>query len=179
MIFIKDNKEIKIKMSNNCFVCLNKTKNKVCMTCKCYAHPGCWGEYLKNTTHVFTLMYPDRVVMSTPLYAKCPQCRGSIGTVKSITRSDTNFTRRASLIESCMNFINCIEMAELTDDKISFYRNLFNLFIDNKSILNKEVDFIQVLKSKLYELYYISKWEPANMYYYTLFGNQLESVRIS
>ena len=88
-------------MHRDCFVCLNTTNNKVCTICQCYAHYHCWGKYLKNYTNVITYIYEEEILITVPLYAKCPQCSGDIANVKSVTRSDTRFGRQTCQYMFC------------------------------------------------------------------------------
>jgi hypothetical protein len=149
----------KVKMSHDCFVCLNKAKDKICSTCECYAHPGCWGEYLKNSTDVFTYIYPGRIIVSTPFYAKCPQCRGDIGNVKPITRSDTHFARRVSLITQFRNMLFSIEMSQNNEEKEAIFSDIFETIITNKDLIKNEEKFNIMLRKKLKFLYEYDGWE--------------------
>lgn len=160
-------------MIHYCFVCLNKTKNKVCIVCKCYAHPKCWGEYLKNFTNIFIRIHCDKVVIGTPFYTKCPQCRGNIGNVKPITRSDTHIARRISL---CSQYCKQIFRADITnskEEKEYIFKNIFDLIIRNKQIIKKEEIFKDILREKLQFLYKNDNWKPANLYHNRIFGEQI------
>ena len=86
------------QLSRDCFVCLSKSTNKICTTCKCYAHSKCWGEYLQNTTCVVTSVYEDSIEIYTPYNSKCPHCRSNIKNVKPTTRSDTDYPRMCLFI---------------------------------------------------------------------------------
>lgn len=160
-------------MSHDCFVCLNKAKNKVCSSCECYAHPGCWGEYLKRSTDVYTYVYPERVIVSTPFYARCPQCRGDIGNVKPTTRKDTQFARRTSLITQFRNQLFAIEMAGSNEEKTILFSDIFDIVVQNKTLLKDEDRFNKMLKNKLKFLYENDGWQPANLYHHSIFGDQI------
>lgn len=162
-------------MSHECFVCMNKAKNKICSTCECYAHPSCWGEYLKSSTDVFTYIYPGTVVVSTPFYAKCPQCRGDIGNVKPTTRNDTHFARRASLVTQFRNQLFAVEMAGNDEERAGILRNMFDTIAQHKDLLENEKRIKEMLQNKLRDLYDYNKWYPANLYYRKLFGQQIAS----
>lgn len=163
-------------MSRDCFVCLRNSKNKICTMCKCYCHPECWGKYLKNSTKIVTIIYPENVIISTPYYTTCPQCRQNIGTVKRITRADTHFARKASLITQFKNQLYMIEMSDTHEEKIILYDHIFDTILHNKNLIKSEDNFIRVLKNKLYYLYTIKKWDMANIYNIMIFG---EPVSIS
>lgn len=160
-------------MSHNCFVCLNTAKNKICNTCECYAHPACWGEYLKNSTDVLTYIYPSRVVVSTPFYARCPQCRGDIGNVKPTTRADTKFARRASLVTEFRNMIFDVEMVLTVEDRSAIFTKIFEIVVRNKELLKGERKFSEMLKRKLEYLYKNDEWQNANLYHQQIFGMQI------
>lgn len=159
-------------MTHDCFVCMNKCKIRVCSKCECYAHPGCWGEYLKNSTNVYTYVYPTAVVVGTPFYTNCPQCRGKIGNVKPITRSDTQFARRTSLLNQLRDRLFSIEMACCDDDKTVLFKQLFNIILQHQNIIKKETHLLDVIVRKLKELY-LGGWINANIYYYQLFGTRI------
>ena len=159
-------------MPHDCFVCMNKCKNKVCSNCECYAHPACWGEYLKNYTNVYTYIYPSSVVVRTPFYTNCPQCRRKIGTVKPTTRSDTQFARRTSLINQIRDKLFSIEITRYEYEKPTLFKELFNLIIENHTIVKKEARLFDMVEKKLKYLY-LQGWSNANTYYYHLFGTSI------
>lgn len=160
-------------MSDYCFVCLNKSRNKICSTCKCYAHPSCWGNYLKNSTDVFTFVYHGSVIISTPFYTQCPQCRSNIGSVKSITRSDTYLARKLSLFTHIRNKLFAVDLTESKEEKETILNDIFDKILRNKVILKDEKIFNNMISTKLIDLYEKEGWKPANMYYNQIFGKQL------
>ena len=160
-------------MSRDCFLCLNTTKNKVCTTCECYAHHRCWGKYLKNYTHVTTYIYEQEILITVPLYAKCPQCSGSIGNVKPITRSDTRFGRRTFLRLTCQNMFEDAEMAQDTTSRVAIFRNIFEIISQNKNLLRGGSSFKKMVKTKLIVLHCSGEWDLANFYHLKIFGKQI------
>jgi hypothetical protein len=160
---------------SNCFVCLNKSKNKVCGTCECFAHPRCWGEYLKNSTNVTTLIFPTKVVVQTPYWTDCPICKRNIGSVKPVTRYDTEFGRRASLVAKFRNALFAVEMADSEEEKNSIFTDIFNSVIDQRSLFGKNDRFFKMIQNKLVDLYKKKDWSSANIYHARLFKKQISA----
>jgi hypothetical protein len=156
-----------------CFVCLNKCKNKICCTCKCYAHPKCWGEYLQHSTDVYTYVYPSQVVLQTPISTPCPQCRQNINNVKPITRADTFFARGISLINNYNNLLYAADLAETIEEKLDMFDVIFSGFVSNKNLIKNDNFYLNVLCKKLKELYTLYNWKKANLYHFELFNTQL------
>ena len=160
-------------MSHDCFVCLSNCTNKVCTTCKCYAHARCWGSYLKNYTDVLTYIYHGRIIINTPLYTNCPQCRSKIFNVKPTTRSDTVFGRKFSLATQFRNMLFAVEITPDIDTKLSIFSNIFNIIARNKNLIRNEFQFKNIIKKKLRFLYMVKSWKPANLYHLKIFGKQI------
>ena len=161
-------------MYSDCFVCLNSTKNKVCTTCECYAHYHCWGKYLKNYTNVITYIYEQQILITVPLYAKCPQCSGNIANVKVVTRSDTRFGRRNFLRIRCQNMF---AYADSTGDLVkrsAIFRNIFETISHNKNLLRGGGEFRKMIRIKLISLHNSGDWESANFYHLKIFGKQIK-----
>lgn len=160
-------------MTHNCFVCLNKSSNKICANCECYAHPACWGEYLKKSTDIYTIVYPTAVVMSTPLFTTCPQCRRGIGNIKPITRGDTEFARKTAVITTVRDKLFAAEMASSDNDKAKIFNDIFYLLSREKSLFRDDYTFVTMVKNKLKSLYTEQHWNAANLHHYTIFGEQI------
>uniref|UniRef100_A0A6C0H309 Uncharacterized protein n=1 Tax=viral metagenome TaxID=1070528 RepID=A0A6C0H309_9ZZZZ len=164
-------------MNRDCFVCLNNTKNKVCTTCQCYAHLRCWGKYLKNFTKVTTYIYEKDILISIPLYAKCPQCSCDISNLKPVTRSDTRFGRRTFLL---LRYQNMMELAGTIQDiskRYMIFRNMFELIAHNKNLIRCKVGgikFKNTIKTKLIYLHVSGEWKFANLYHLKIFGKQIK-----
>ena len=161
-------------MPRDCFLCLDNTKNKVCTTCECYAHHGCWGKYLKNYTYVTTYIYEEEIIITVPLYAKCPQCSGSIANVKPITRSDTRFGRRTLLRLRCKNMFEAAEMPQHLSIRFAIFRNIFETIAQNKNLLRGGSIFKNMIKTKLLVLHNSGDWKFANFYHLKIFGKQIK-----
>jgi hypothetical protein len=70
--------------SDNCFICLDNTSNRVCGTCKCYGCPDCWVEYCNKDKS--TDIDEERVY-----HVNCPICRQRINldeTTSSIIKNN-------------------------------------------------------------------------------------------
>ena len=162
-------------MTTNCFVCLSKARNKVCTNCECYAHPGCFGEYLKHSTEVETYIFQDHVIVTTPLSAACPLCRGRITTVKPTTRSDTHFARCVTVVNTYKNLLFKLELLDDDEERDNLLSSVFDFLAENRALFKSSVDFSRMVRTKLQQLYYEENWEPANLHHRTLFGVQLTS----
>lgn len=161
-------------MTHDCFVCLNKCSNKVCPDCECYAHPACWGEYLKHSTDMYTIIYPNAVVMSTPYFTNCPQCRKAIKNVKPITRYDTKFARETAIMACIRDKIFAAEMTLSFENKKQIFNDLFYLLSREKNLLKDNNAFLNVIKNKLKSLYFEQRWNAANLHHYYIFGEQID-----
>jgi len=161
-------------MPRDCFLCLDTTKNKVCTTCQCYAHHSCWGKYLNNYTNVITHIYEEEIIITVPLYAKCPQCSGSIANIKPITRSDTRFGRRTVLRVRCQHMFEAAEIPENLSIKFAIFRNIFEIIAQNKNLLRNGRSLKNMIKTKLLLLHNSSEWKFANFYYLKIFGKQIK-----
>ena len=160
--------------NNRCFVCLNKSCNKVCSTCKCFAHPKCWGNYLKNICGTTRPVYnePGLIIIDIPYSVSCPQCRNNIFNVKPVTRSDTKFARYELLLENLDTMIDTINNCSNIADKDDILRDIFDTVIKNKKFILHEPKLVKVFNEKLKELY-MCNWYPSNLYYYMLNSKQI------
>jgi hypothetical protein len=111
--------------------------------------------------------------MSTPFYARCPQCRGDIGNVKPITRADTHFARQVSLITQIRNQLFKVEMVETNTEKSVIFKDIFETIVHNKDLIKNEERFNTMLRKKLKFLYEHDSWKPANLYHSRIFGDQI------
>ena len=161
-------------MPGNCFICLNETKNKICNRCECYAHPKCWGKYINKESEVVTFVSENNdVLITSPIYTRCPQCRGNIKEVKSTTRSDTYSGRKIAFIYSVYEMLIILESAQTRDDKIKTITKIFKYLLENKKLFSKEDGFKNVIRDKLKFFYYNENWKPANMFHRRLFGKPI------
>ena len=158
---------------SNCFVCLNKCKNKICPTCQCFAHPKCWGEYLQHSTDVITYIYPTHIIISTPFSTVCPQCKSNINTVKSTTRSETVFARKTAVISYYKNMLYHIDLATNHEERNSLLKVSWGFFQEQKNLILADKELTKILKEKLVQLYTFYDWDSANLYYFNIFGKQL------
>jgi hypothetical protein len=160
-------------MSHDCFVCLSKAKNKVCTTCECYAHSRCWGKYLEETSNVLTYIYQERTIISTPFYTKCPQCRGNIRNVKTVTRSNTKFARRTCFARQLNRMLVEVETNQDNDQRELIFTNIFKIISRNKILIRGDERFKNIIRENLIFLYKEQKWKSANLYYHKIFGEQI------
>lgn len=160
-------------MTNTCFLCLENTRNKVCVTCNCYAHPSCWGKYLQDQMNITTLVYPNHCAILSPLSVKCPICRERIKNIKSITRSDTKLSRKFAIYIKISQTIAMTRSIEDVNKKRKLVSELFNILIDNRSIVLENKNLSSDIQDKLSELYK-NGWESANLFHLQMFGEQIK-----
>lgn len=159
-------------MPSNCFVCLKSTRNRVCRTCRCSAHPRCWGEYVNKSSLVLTYLFPSKVLVTSPLSVKCPECRGRISTVKPVTRSDTAFARYVALISEYITILDELAMAGNSQMRDELLHELFRDLVSNHQLL-KGTSINEAVRQRLIDLYRDQNWKAANLYYLSLFGSQI------
>ena len=159
-------------------MCLEKCSNRICPTCRCYAHKKCWGKYLQNSTGTHTEVDVDTVIVFTPWNARCPQCRGRINNVKPVTRSDTHLGRTLSIIINYCSFLSMIEEEEYDsrEEKFALYSKLLNIMLEHKAIIRANDALSTIWKNKLYRLYTEENWTAANIYHYDLFKEQIKPL---
>jgi hypothetical protein len=161
-------------MPSNCFICLDKAKNKICNRCECYAHLKCWGKYINKESETITFVSTNNdVLITSPMYTRCPQCRENIKEVKSTTRSDTYSGRRFVFMFSCKGMLVELENAQTRNDKIKITTRIFKYLLVNKNLFNKEDGFKDAIRDKLKFFYYNENWKPANMFHRRLFGKPI------
>lgn len=160
-------------MQRDCFVCLSKAKNKVCTTCECYAHHKCWGKYLEKTSDVITYIHQGRIIISTPFYTKCPQCRGNICNVKTVTRSDTRFARRTCFARELNKMLVAADINQDNDQRQIIFTNIFKIISRNKNLIRGDERFKNIISEKLRFLYKKQNWKSANLYHHKIFGEQI------
>ena len=169
---------MKQKMTDsNCFVCLNRTQNKVCPTCSCYAHPSCWGHYLRSMCGVSIPIHiePGFMVMEVPYSVSCPQCRTTILNVKPLTRSDTEQARYELLVTNMDSMIDQFDLSTNDQDRDDMLRDIFDTALRNKRFILQEPRLLRVINDKLKQLYDYG-WYPSNLYYYYLNSKQILST---
>ena len=161
---------------NKCFVCLEKSNNKVCKSCNCYAHASCWAKYVKskNKLEVYSSLDTPDVIMLSVDKLTCPQCRKKINVNNTITRSKTNGARWLFIMKSIIDFTDEMELIQTLEDKKDLIRRIFKFVKMNKKILNK-LDVLDFFRNQLERLY-CDGFKNVNMYYYEIFGKQIEKL---
>ena len=156
--------------SEPCFICLKKSRNKVCPFCKCYAHTKCWGKYLYNELKITFFIQDDtkNVFAEVPMGTKCPQCRRLINQTSMITRSLTKSSREIIL---CLFIKELLKTTEHIDN-FNKYENILKNIYEHKILLKKKNIFLtKKLSDKLKELNNFG-WNKANIYHLLLFNKQ-------
>jgi hypothetical protein len=132
---------------------------------------------LKNFTKVTTYIYEKEILISIPLYAKCPQCSGNISNLKPVTRSDTRFGRRTFIL---LRYQNMMELADSIQDvtkRYAIFRNMFEIIARNKNLIRCRVGgikFKNTIQTKLIYLHISGEWKFANFYHLKIFGKQIK-----
>lgn len=158
---------------NKCFVCLEKSNNKVCKSCNCYAHKSCWAKYV-NSTHnveVYSSIDDPTVFVVSTNKLKCPQCRKKININNTITRSKTNPARNLFIIKSIIDFTNELETIKTSEERKDIIKRIFRFVKTNKVFL-KKMDVLDFFQHQLEQLYR-EGLNYVNLYYYEIFGKQI------
>ena len=159
---------------NKCFVCLEKTSNKICNNCNCYAHKSCWAKYVntKHSLEIYSSIDSPDVIMLSVDNLTCPQCRKKINVNNTVTRSKTKFAKSLFIMKSIIDFTVELEETEILSDKKDLIRRVFKFVKKNKSFL-KKMEVLDFFKNQLKRLY-IEGLESVNIYYYEIFGKQID-----
>jgi hypothetical protein len=128
---------------------------------------------LKNYTNVITYIYEEEILITVPLYAKCPQCSGDIANVKSVTRSDTRFGRQTFLRIRCQYMFAYADSTTDIVKRSAIFRNIFETISHNKNLFRSGSAFKKMIKIKLISLHNSGHWKSANFYHLKIFGKQI------
>jgi hypothetical protein len=128
---------------------------------------------LKNYTNVITYIYEEEILITVPLYAKCPQCSGDIANVKSVTRSDTRFGRQTFLRIRCQYMFAYADSTADIFKRSAIFRNIFETISHNKNLFRSGSAFKKMIKIKLISLHNSGHWKSANFYHLKIFGKQI------
>jgi hypothetical protein len=129
---------------------------------------------LKNYTNVITYIYEEEILITVPLYAKCPQCSGDIANVKSVTRSDTRFGRQTFLRIRCQYMFAYADSTADIVKRSAIFRNIFETISHNKNLFRAGSAFRKMIKIKLISLHNSGHWKSANFYHLKIFGKQIK-----
>ena len=157
---------------NNCFLCLNYSRNKVCTKCECYAHPACWGRYLKTTSVVISCVTNDGCSLMSPWSTDCPLCKRPITATKALTRSDTFYTRKKGLLIYATNMLIQVNQTEDMVGKLAIAKVFYDLIVDHRWIVG-DANINGLVKESLRTFHTNEKWKEANLYHLRIFGNQI------
>ena len=162
---------------SRCFICLKKSTHRVCPTCTCTAHPICWGKYTKNSENMKTIICTDRVVISSPITIKCPQCRANISLNKRLIRSDTQLAREVVMAYDFNYFEVAINEATDKNEIHSLYKLHSETLRENKVLIRNTENLDHYTKNYL-KTAYKNGWKEANLVYMEIFGKQLVECEI-
>ena len=156
---------------SNCFLCLEKSKNRICTTCQCCAHSSCWGTYMQNVNKIETFISEEAIIIRTAWSTKCPQCRQKIMTVKPVTRADTELARRIAILGDYISFLETLEYVNTEEELYILYGNMLDSLLIHKELVRQNDILTSLLKRRLRSMY-LDGWQPANLYHHRLFGTQ-------
>ena len=163
------------KMSENCFLCLNKTSNKICQTCNCSAHPACWSKYLKTTTENFIVIQPDGIAMLVKYQQPCPICKSPITQLPATTRSKTKGFRKEMCV---LETLAALLLAENTTpvEKGDRFNDVLVKLKNMKSFIKEDPQISRVVQKELARLYYLENWSGANHCHMSIYGRQIRAA---
>lgn len=166
-----------MKEKNNCFLCLNnvsnKNKNRICSKCKCYGHTSCISKYIQNESKMYMILYSFKIILSTPYYIKCPQCRNKIYNLKPVTRSDTKFVRIYCLLKKMNYKLDDLHYENNIEEKIIKLKQLVKLAIEYKSIILDYEHINLSIKSLIKNMYINYGWFEGGFYYKLLYNENI------
>lgn len=145
----------------NCFICLNMCKDRVCPTCNCYAHFKCWVKYTRSTS------------TEDKSFSKCPICKIQIEYHKSVTRKDTKKERIGNEIETIKNLLLKCNTCNNLEERMEIVLTIFNYYDHNRIALNHSKALSDIVSKKLHEFYITHNWRSANFYHLRLFGTHI------
>jgi hypothetical protein len=156
--------------NNNCFVCLENTKNKVCHICNCYAHPKCFGKYINKNLiiEIITSRLRDNKYF-IDAHVHCPICKTISNNNRRITRDATAHGRLIILFHDIGAWLDLVN----ENNKDNIYEEVYKTILNHKELIYKDKDLYLLVKDRLKEQYYEDNWKNANMYYYQLYGEQI------
>ena len=132
-------------MTDNCFVCLEKCKNRICSTCSCRAHKKCLGKYIKAS---------DR--NQTP---KCPVCKNELEKYKRpTTRLSTEKNRWNEFKETIRYLLFHIERADSQNER-QIAKIMFDFTYENRYLVKKKSKkLLDTIVHRLKYLYTENRW---------------------
>lgn len=134
---------------HDCFLCLNKCKNRICGTCHCYGHLRCYGEYLKHKTCTYLYMLENDAYFACDYSVPCPQCRSAIINLKPVTRSDTYIVRHIIFCSTMENFMIAITNEENKREQMKLFKLINNTIKNNRQLLFKDTVLKKNVKKQL------------------------------
>lgn len=119
-----------------CFVCLEKTKWKVCFTCSAVAHPSCWNEYTKKYDNC-SVCRSKNIIRKPKTRAKKPKTYSNDLIIKFKDMCRT----RESVISRLKNNIREVYNVDDKDTKLKYVIEIMHILIvvkdynDSRNIL--------------------------------------------
>lgn len=161
-------------MSDNCFICLDNTNNKVCDRCNCYAHPKCWKQYIINNTTITANFnegeYDNHYYEESLL---CPICKKDRTTFTRLTRSKTFGLRFLKFsLDILSRFIDIDDLENLSIEEEDSIYKVLNIISKNKHLITVDPVYNNTIKVMLTDLYE-NNYKMANLYHYDIFGKQI------
>lgn len=160
---------------SNCFVCLNPSRNRVCRTCKCYAHHSCWGKYVTRNNDNIVVFNQDGLVLLCKYSIPCPICNTQILRLPPTTRSKTKSFRFNEYTLDAIGMMAIMNEEGITsEEKIERRHIVMKMFKKMKRFIKSNKQLSDALKN-LCEWYHHDGWKIANQYYMDLFGEQINT----
>lgn len=160
----------------DCFICLNKTTNRICPYCQCFAHSVCWGKYVKNINDEAYMTISEGNIGLLARYSfPCPICKRDLKTLPPITRGHTKEVRRNIAFIDISLAIEYADQDEISpQEKFERYHIIMREFKMAKKIIRENPRISRMIKMKISDLYYNEDWKIANQYHIDIFGHQID-----
>lgn len=143
-------------MSDSCFLCLINTRIKQCPQCNLRAHYKCWKKYTDHSGTDCT---------------KCPQCSMRIKKRRPMTREHSAFlANKETIVKHIKSLLTLCATAVNRQQKTEYAIELFDYLLGNMVFVREYETFEKTVRDKLIQLHKLENWEPANDYYFRMFG---------
>ena len=156
-----------------CFICLINTTERICDTCKCYAHKKCFYQYIKNNSRVFANITKIHNYLELDIGNKldCPVCKNELNYVKRLTRNDTYMFRIECIIYVLNHYLKQINDVEDMNTMENILENICKIIIEHKTTIKGDKRILPIIK----KLLKVSMCPSANLYHFEIFGEQIYS----
>jgi len=123
----------------SCFICLEETSERVCNTCRCYAHKKCFYEYINKNFKIIGEIERNNSYIDLSIYGEifCPICKIKLKHNKPLTRNDTFYFRNKFLLYILDYYIFLLDMTEDIYTCQKYLDKICKILVKHKEIIKK------------------------------------------